>query len=410
MLTRHRRHLLLAALLLTAATLAAWALFQHGPARAVGQQQQAVAVNVAVARSQDTPLTLAAIGDAQAWTSDTVFAQASGKLIRVDFVEGAEVKAGQLLAEVDPRPYQAALTQAEGMLARDRAALAGARLNLERYRRLLASNFVARQMYDDQVALVAQTEGTVKQDEGQVAAARIALGYCRITSPISGRAGVRLVDPGNLVAASGSVASTPSTAAATNSAAATGSASGGAGGSGIVVINEMEPIAVTLTVAQGQFQWLMTASDGFRRPLAVQAFSQETGELLDSGELRVADNRVDAATGTVELKARFPNAGRRLWAGQFVNVTLVVETLKQATVIPAAAVNRGPQGLFAFVVGPDRRVAMRPITLIATQGASAVVKSGLSPGDQVVIDGQMTLKKGSLVRIVKAAPIAGAVS
>jgi multidrug efflux system membrane fusion protein len=278
----------------------------------------------------------------------------------------------------------------------------------------LAENAVARQIEEDQAALVAQDMGVVQFDEGQVAAARINLGYCRIVSPITGRAGVRLVDPGNLVSASGSVASTPSTASATSAAAPSSSATPGVGstssssaassGSGIVVINQIQPIAVTFTVPEGEFQRLVDASDGFRKSLPMQAFGQETGQLLDAGEVSIADNRVDPSTGTVELKAQLPNSGGRLWPGQFVNVRLILQTLPQAITIPLAAVNRGPQGQFAFVVASNNHAVTRPIAVAWTQGQIAVVASGLRPGERVVIDGQMTLKNGTLVRVAQTAP------
>jgi multidrug efflux system membrane fusion protein len=165
------------------------------------------------------------------------------------------------------------------------------------------------------------------------------------------------------------------------------------------VINQIQPIAVTFTLPEGQFQQVQTISDGFSRPLVVQAYSQETGDLLDTGEVSVADNRVDASTGTVELKARFPNPARHLWPGQFVNAKLVLQTLSNATVVPTAAVNRRPNGQFALVVGADGHAVVRPLTLTATEGANAIVQSGVRPGELVVIDGQMTLKNGSLVRI-----------
>ena len=217
----------------------------------------------------------------------------------------------------------------------------------------MTQNSVAAQVLDTQAALVQQDEGTVETDEGLVAAAQVNVNWCQIVSPIDGRVGVRLVDPGNLVSAGsgGGTASTPQTAAATNNSPSTGSS-----GSGIVVINQIEPIAVTFTVPEGQFQQLYDVSDGFKTPLATKAMSQETNALLDSGELSIADNRIDPATGTVELKARFPNAQRHLWPGQFVNVELTLQTLHNATTIPAAAVNRGPTGNFIYVVGPDKIV------------------------------------------------------
>lgn len=353
-----------------------------------------IPVTAVKAQAEDFQLAITALGAAQAWTSDTIFAQVSGKLIRVNFAEGSDVKAGQVLAEVDPRPYQAVLTQAEGTLKRDEAALAGAKRDLERYQHLQAEGGASRQQLEDEMATVGQDEGTVQLDRGQVAAARLNVEFCRIVSPVSGRAGVRLVDPGNLVSASGSVSSVAATASAASSASTTS-----ANGSGIVVINQIEPIAVTFTVPQGQFQRLVTASDGFRRPLPVRALSQETGEQLDTGTLSIADNRVDQATGTVELKARFENPGRKLWPGQFVNVSLGVQQLSQAIVLPLSAVNRGPKGQYAFVVAAGNKVSMRPIAVLAVQGQSAVIKSGINPGDLVVTDGQMVLQDGSLVRV-----------
>ncbi|MDB5446374.1 MAG: efflux transporter periplasmic adaptor subunit [Phenylobacterium sp.] len=417
MTARRRLQLALGALMLVAVGLVAWVLLHRKPAAAAAPPP--IPVTAAKAVAQDMPITVTELGSALAWTSVTIFAQASGKLIRVNFVEGSDVKAGQLLAEVDPAPYRAALTQAEGTLQRDESLLAGARRDLARYQRLFAQNAVARQILEDEVATVGQFEGTVRLDQGLVAAARINLAYCRIVSPISGRAGVRLVDPGNLVSASGSVASTPSTASVTSSASPTAttsstgstgsgavsSASSSAGGTGIVVINQIQPIAVTFTVGEGEFQRLQALSNGFTRPLPAQAYSQETGELVDSGQVTIADNQVDAASGTVELKGRFPNPGRRLWPGQFVNVRLTRQILQNVIVVPSSAVNRGPNGLFAFVVGPNNQVVLRPVAIFATEGAATVLKSGVRAGEMVVTDGQMTLKNKSKIRVTQVVPI-----
>lgn len=374
-----------------------WAVF-HRPHKKP-TPERAVPVAVARASLQDMPISITALGAAQAWTSDAIFAQVNGKLLRVNFTEGSYVKAGQLLAEIDPAPYRAALTQAEGTLRRDQALLAGASANLARYQLLSRQDSIARQTYEDQAALVKQDEGTVQLDEGQVAAAKVNLGWTHITSPIAGRAGVRMIDPGNLVSAGASTGSAQNTAASTNNTSAPGA--GGSSGSGIVIINQIEPIAVTFTVPQGDFQRLSDLSGAFRRPMAVTAESQESGALLGSGELRIADNRINPSTGTVELKARFPNVGERLWPGQFVNVRLTMQTLHDVTTIPAAAVNRGPNGPFVFVVGANSKVAMRPIAVSWTQGATAVIKSGVRAGEIVVTDGQMVLKPGSLVRAPK---------
>jgi multidrug efflux system membrane fusion protein len=206
------------------------------------------------------------------------------------------------------------------------------------------------------------------------------------------------VDPGNLVSAGGSVASTPSTAAATNNSSTT------SGSSGIVVVNQIEPIAVTFTVPEGDFQNLSNLSQGFTQPLLAKAMSQETGALLDTGELSIADNRIDPATGTVELKARFPNTERHLWPGQFINVQLTLQTLAHVTTIPEDAVNRGPNGAFVFLIGKDNVATVRPIGTGFTQGNTTVITKGVAPGDLVVTDGQMILKAGSKVRVVTPAP------
>jgi multidrug efflux system membrane fusion protein len=397
MAQRRRFHWGFGVLAVVAVALIAWAIF-HKPAEKPAKAPS-VPVTAAKVTLQDIPVSITALGAAQAWTSDTILAQVSGKLIKVNFTEGSDVKAGQLLAEVDPAPYQAALTQAEGTLRRDQALLAEAKVDLARYATLNAEASIARQQYEDQEGVVKQDEGTVQIDEGQVAAARVNLGWCRIISPISGRAGVRLVDPGNLVSAGGSVASTPSTAAATNSSPSSSGGSGG--GSGIVVINQVEPIAVTFTVPEGDFQRLSDLTNGFRKPLTAEATSQETGASLGMGELTTADNRVDPTTGAIELKARFANADQHMWPGQFINLKLTLQTLSNAITVPATAVNHGPNGAFAFVVGADKKAVIRPITVAVTQGQTAVIQSGLKAGEIVVTDGQMILKNGAVVRIVQ---------
>lgn len=390
-----RRRLLMGAAAVGLAALV-WYLFFYSPSPPPAKVH-AVPVTVARAAVEDVPVAITALGAAQAWTSVTILAQVSGKLQSVNFAEGSDVKVGQVLAQIDPAPYRAALLQAEGALQRDRALLANARIDLARYKALVEQNAVSKQVYDTQAALVKQDQGTVLIDQGQVDAANVNLGWTRITSPITGRVGVRLVDPGNLVSASGSVSNTPSTAAPTNSAAASGS------NSGIVIVNQIEPIAVTFTVPEGDFQRLANLSDGFRKPMATKAFSQESGTLLDSGELNISDNRVDPTSGTVELKARFPNAKRSLWPGQFVNVQLTLQILPHATTVPVAAVNVGPNGPFLYVVGRDKTVSMRPVVVAWTQGSTVAVRSGVKPGETVVTDGQMILKNGSLVRIVQPA-------
>jgi multidrug efflux system membrane fusion protein len=375
--------------------LVSWAFLHQGTAKA--SAPPAVPVTVARAMRQDMPVVKTELGAAQAWTSVTVLAQVSGKLIKVNFAEGTDVKAGEVLAEIDPTTYRAALEQAEGSLRRDRASLAEAKIDLDRYSKLVAVQAISQQQYQTQAALVEQDEGVVESDEGTVKIAQTNLQWSRIVAPITGRSGVRLVDPGNIVSASGGVASAPATAAATNT-----SSPASTGGSGIVVINEIQPIAVTFTVPEGDFQNLMALSSGFRAPLLVRAYSQETGALLDTGDLSIADNRVDPSTGTIELKARFPNAARRLWPGQFVNVQLTLQTLRNVTTIPLTALIRGPNGQYVYVIDKTKHAIMRPVKLSMSADTVAVVTSGVKPGDMVVTDGQMLLKSGTLIKIANA--------
>ena len=246
-------------------------------------------------------------------------------------------------------------------------------MDLARYQALSKQDSISLQQVQDQAALVKQDEGIVKLDEGSVAAAQVNVNYCRIVSPVTGKVGVRLVDPGNIV-------STTDT-------------------TGIISVNQISPMAVTVSVPQNDFQTLAGLTDGFEHPLTVEALSQETGASLGTGVVKIADNRVDPSTGTVELKARFENAPARLWPGQFVNVKIKLKTLPNALVIPTTAVNQGPDGPFAYVVGPDSKVSARPIVVAVTEGALAVIKNGLEPGETVVTDGQMILKPGSKVAV-----------
>lgn len=353
--------------------LIAWLMIGHKPPKPKGPPP--VSVAVAKATSQDVPLYVTALGAAQAWQGVLINPQVSGRLTYVA-KEGDDVRVGSLLVEIDCGPYQAALTQAQGALRRDQAMLAGARTDLARYQTLAAQNSIARQTYEDEQATVKQDEGVVLADQGNVRAAEVNVRFCRITSPVNGRVGVRLVDPGNIV-----------TTALTT---------------GIISVNQIQPIAVTFTIPQGEFQQLSNVSAAFTKPLRTQAFSQETGSNLGEGELVVADNHVDSSTGTVDMKARFENPGRQLWPGQFVNVRVTLQTLAHATTIPTAAVNQGPNGAYAYVVGADGKASVRPITVMATQEGLAVVQSGLAPGDTVVTDGQMSLRNGSSVAIAGA--------
>jgi len=359
--------------------LIAWLTQCHEETKPKGRPP--VAVTVAPVIVQDIATSMSALGAAQAWQGVLINPQVNGRLTYVAR-EGDDVRKGALLVQIDCGPYQAALTQAEGALRRDQAILAGAQRNLARFQTLLAQNSIARQTADDQAATVKQDEGAVLADQGAVAAAKVNVGYCRITSPVDGRVGMRLVDPGNIV----------STGLTT----------------GIVSVNQIQPIAVVFTIPQGDFQRLSTVSAGFTRPLTVEAFSQDSGAPLGSGELIVADNHVDQTTGTVQLKARFANDARLLWPGQFVNIKLMLETLHDAVTVPSAAVNQGPNGPYVYVVGPGDKAIDEPVKVVTTEGATSVIQGGLSAGQLVVTDGQMSLKRGSVVRVRQGAAPAGA--
>lgn len=354
-----------------------WVL-THQPAKT--PKSPGVPVNTTKASVQDIPVVISAIGAAQAWQAVTINAQVTGKLIFVA-PEGADVRAGAMLAEIDAAPYQAILTQAEGTLRKDQAALEEARIDLKRYETLAAQDSIAKQTADDQAQLVKQDEGVVQTDEGNVAAAKINVAYCRITAPTAGRVGVRLIDPGNIITVAGTT--------------------------GIVTLNQITPMAVTFTVPEGDFQRLAQASSGFTKPLATSALSQETGQPLGTGELSVSDNHVDQTTGTVEMKARFANDSKQLWPGQFLDVRLTLQTLSNVVTVPAAAVNQGPKGAYVYVVGPGNKALMQPVQVTTTQDTTAVIKSGLKGGETIVTDGQMTLRAGSKVSV---SPAAGAPS
>jgi multidrug efflux system membrane fusion protein len=355
-----------------AVTLFGWAIFHKKPAPK-RPPPPVTAVSVAKVSQRDVPVTINAIGTAQGWQAVTVRAQANGRLLRVDVREGGDVRQGQVIAQIDPSPYRAALMQAEGALRRDQAQLELAKLNLERFKKLASQDSIALVQVDTQEALVKQFEGSVLLDRGQVAAAQVNLGFTQIRAPVSGRVGVRLVDAGNLVSTTDP--------------------------QGIVTINQVSPIAVVFTVPQGEFQRLVQATDGFRRPLRAEAYSQETGVLLDSGQVEVVDNRIDPQTATVQLKARFNNQTHKLWPGQALNVKLVLSNLSNAIALPSAAVSNGPRGTFTYVVNKDKKAELRPLEIETIQGPVTVIRSGVKPGETVVVDGQLGLRPDAKVSI-----------
>jgi multidrug efflux system membrane fusion protein len=330
-----------------------------------------VQVTTVPVRQQDMPVYRSGIGSVAPMFSVTVKARVDGELDRVGFTEGQDVRKGQLLAQLDPRTLQAALLQAQATKAKDEATLANARADLQRYTTLLAQDAATPQQVDTQKALVRQLEATVKADDAAVNAAQVQLGFTTITAPISGRAGARLVDPGNIVHATDTA--------------------------GLVVINQIDPIAVTFTLPEDAVQDTIHALDK-KQPLVVQAFPRDGSRLLGAGTLVLLNNQIDTTTGTVQLKASFPNPQHNLWPGQFVNVRLQLGVRAKALVVPESAVQRSQTGLYAYVVDDQTQVAQsHTITVTQIQDGTAVIASGLEAGERVVVDGQYKLKPGSHV-------------
>lgn len=329
---------------------------------------QGVPVTVATATARDTPVVQQAIGTVQAFQSVLVRARVDGTLDQVLFTEGQEVKPGDVLAQLDPRPYQATLDQALARKAADEAMLANVKQDLVRYNDLVQSQVASRQKLDQSRAAVAQAEATVRGDEAAVAAARLNLGFTRITSPIEGRVGLRLVDVGNYIRAADP------------------------NGSALVAIAQIRPIALVFTLPQDALPRVQAAMK--RGTLPVAAYSSDGATLLSEGELLTTDSSIDVTTGTIKLKAAFANADDRLWPGQFVNVRMRLELRQDVTTVPSAAVQRGANGLYVYAVKPDSTVAAQPVVVDQDDGQTAVVTRGVKPGDTVVVAGQSRLAPG----------------
>jgi len=377
-----RRRPLAIALIVVIALIAVWLLarplgkllFPHQAAR----PNPAIVVTTAAAQAEEVDIGLTGVGTVQAMQTVTVKVRVDGQLERVGFVEGQDVKEGQVLAQIDPRTFQAQLQQAQATRAHDEALLANARLDLKRYEELMKVDSTTRQTLDTQRALVDQLAATVRNDEAQIALDRVQLDFTTITAPLSGRVGARLVDPGNIVHAADTT--------------------------GLVVIRQIDPIDVVFTLPDDAFGRINRAMQASQTPLVVYAHERGTDAALGRGGLILLNNTIDTTSGTIQLKARFPNPTHTLWPGQYVNARLVLGQRGRAVVIPASAVQRNDAGTYVYAVQPDQTVKLQPVEVAELQGARAVIAKGVQPGERVVADGQYKLQPGARIAEAPARP------
>jgi membrane fusion protein, multidrug efflux system len=353
----------------------AWSNRPRTSARNVPPAPAAVPVAVAVAETRDVPIILRGLGSVTAFATVDVKSRVVGNIVKVNFREGQAVKAGELLVQLDPRPYQAVLKQAQGALARDQANLANARADLARYQKLVKGAFISKQQYATQQATVNADEATVKVDRSSVDAARLNVEYCAIASPIDGVAGIRQVDIGNLVQ--------PNTQT-------------------LVVVTQIRPVYVVFTLPETEIERIRNAMAA--RKLQVLAFDSKDQREIAQGALTLIDNQVDQTTGTVRLKAQFANRDMSLWPGQFVNAHLIVDIDRNAVVIPSVAVQTGPQGPFVYVVGESDTAEMRPVVVAQTEKNTSALRSGVRRGERVVVAGHLNLAPGAKVTISQTSP------
>jgi multidrug efflux system membrane fusion protein len=344
--------------------------------RAQAASSHAASVAVAKVEKQDVPVYLVGLGSVTAFYTANIKSRVDGQIMHVNFKEGQLVKEGDLLILIDPRPYQVQLEQMQAQIFKDQATLRDAKLNLDRYNTILPSGSIAQQQVDTQKSTVDQLDGQVRTDQAQIDNAKLQLVYCNITAPFTGRVGLRQVDPGNIVHAADT---TP-----------------------MLILTQLQPIGVIFTLPEDQ---LPTVAQHMKNStLMVEAYSRDDQTKLATGKLMTIDNQIDQTTGTAKLKAVFDNKDNQLWPNQFVNANLLLETRKNSTVVPTAAILRGPQGAFVYAVKPDSTVEARTVAISLTQGNTTVVASGVAPGDTVVTDGQDKLQTGSKVEPRNSGP------
>ncbi|MFL6313531.1 MAG: MdtA/MuxA family multidrug efflux RND transporter periplasmic adaptor subunit [Terriglobales bacterium] len=336
-----------------------------------GGAAMTIPVAVAKAEIRDLPILLNGLGSVEAFNTVAVKSRIDGQLVKVNIKEGQEVKQGELLAEIDPRPYEVQLSQTQATLFKDQAALRDARLNLERFQQLYKDGVIPKQQFDTQGSLEAQLDGAVRADQAQVDTVKLNLSYTRITAPVSGRIGLRQIDVGNMVHASDP--------------------------NGLLVITQLQPIAVIFSLPQDNLQAVSQHMNKGR--LAVDAYSRDDQTKIATGYLTTIDNQIDVTTGTGKLKAVFENRDRSLWPNQFVNIHLLLEVKKNNTVVPSAAIQRGPQGTYVFVVKPDNTAEMRNVALSISEGNLTAISQGIKPGEVIVTDGQDKLQPGTKVAV-----------
>lgn len=329
-----------------------------------------IPVTAGTAEARDMPIYVRGIGTVQAYNTISIKSRVDGQIVKVDFTEGQEVNEGDLLFEIDPRPFQAALQQAAANKQKDEALLVSAQADLVRYTELVGNGYQTRQIYDQQKATVAQLQASIKADQAQIDAAQLNLQYATIRSPIKARTGARLVDIGNLVHASDNTA--------------------------LVRLTQLQPIFVSFTVPQDQFNRIRESSRS--GTVVVEALGENDQTELATGKLTLIDNEIDQQTGTLHLKAAFANADETLWPGEFVNLRLVVGTLKSAVTVPARALQSGPKGQYLFVIKGDQTVEMRIVEVAEVEQDTAAIDKGLAAGERIVVDGQYRLDQGTKVR------------